>query len=205
MAAERWLREIAPYRTQQLTLKVSAAALLVIDLQNYFLDEKSHSFIPAGAAVISNVQCLIAAFRNASRPVIYTTHVHKPDGSDAGIMGWWWGDMIREGHPEAEIYPDVAPQPGEKIITKHRYSAFYNTDFETVLRCAKIEDLVICGVMTNLCCESTARDAYYRDYRVFFLADATATVRQEMHLATLMNLGYGFAHIGLTEEILQSF
>lgn len=204
-AVEKWLREIAPYRSHQLTLNVGAAALLVIDLQNYFLDEKSHSFIPAGAAVIPNVQRLVTTFRSAGRPVIYTTHVHKPDGSDAGIMGWWWGDMIREGYPEAEVYPDIAPQPGDKIIAKHRYSAFYNTDLETVLRCAKIEDLVICGVMTNLCCESTARDAYYRDYRVFFLADATATVREEMHIATLMNLGYGFAHIGSSGEILQSF
>ena len=171
-------------------------------MQNYFVDPKGRAFIQGTQAILPNIQKLIAAFREANRPVIYTTHVHKPDGSDASIMSWWWGDRILEGEKQAGIYPAIAPRPDEKIIVKHRYSAFYNTDLETILRCAKIEDLVITGVMTNLCCESTARDAYYRDYRVFFLADATTTAREEMHLATLMNLAYGFAYIGTAEEIL---
>lgn len=200
----RWLERIEPYCMHRLGLNTAAAALLVIDLQNFFLDPQSPTFTAGGAAILPNVQKLIAAFRQAGRPVIYTTHVHKPDGSDAGIMGWWWEGMCREGYPEALVHASIAPQPQDKIIVKHRYSAFYNTDLETVLRCAKIEDLVICGVMTNLCCESTARDAYYRDYRVFFLADATGTTCEEMHVATLVNLAYGFAHVGVTEEILQS-
>lgn len=201
---EKWLREIAPYRAHRLILNAPTAALLVIDLQNFFIDSTSPSFIATGEAIIPNVQKLIAAFRQAQRPVIYTTHVHKPDGSDAGIMGWWWSEMCREGYPEAEVHPSVAPEPNDRIIAKHRYSAFYNTDLETVLRSTKIEDLVICGVMTNLCCESTVRDAFFRDYRVFFLADGTATTCEEMHLATLINLSYGFAHVGSTDEILKA-
>jgi nicotinamidase-related amidase len=110
-------------------------------------------------------------------------------------MGWWWKDLIIDGTPDSEIHPDVAPLPHEKVVLKHRYSAFYHTDLETVLRVQKIRDVVICGVMTNLCCESTARDAYYRDYRVFFPVDGTATVSEEMHLASLTNLAYGFAVI----------
>lgn len=200
----KWLSELTPFRTHQLTLKRECAALLVIDMQNYFIHPDSASYIPAGSAILPNVKKLITSFREAKRPVIYTAHVHQPDGSDVGIMGWWWGDMIREGHPEAEIYSSIAPQPGEKVIKKHRYSAFYNTDLETILRCGKIEDLVICGVMTNLCCESTARDAYYRDYRVFFMADANGAMREEMHTATLVNLAYGFAHIGTSEDILST-
>ena len=85
---------------------------------------------------------------------------------------------------------------------KHRYSAFYNTDLETVLRCLKVEDLVIAGVMTNMCCESTARDAYYRDYRVFFPADGTGTINEDMHLASLLNLAYGFALVTTSEAIV---
>ncbi len=201
---EKWLQSIAPYQHHQLSLNVDSSALLVIDMQNYFIDCEGRSFLSAGKAILPNVQRLIAAFRDGRRPVIFTRHAHNPDGSDAGIMGWWWGDMIREGYPEAEVFQQIAPQPGEKIIAKHRYSAFYNTDFETVLRCTKIEDLVVCGVMTNLCCESTARDAYCRDYRVFFLADATATVSEELHLATLMNLAYGFSFVCTTEDVLAS-
>jgi len=94
----------------------------------------------------------------------------------------------------------IAPLPNEKVVLKHRYSAFFDTDLATVLRCLKIEDLVISGVMTNMCCESTARDAYYRDYRVFFPADATGTINEEMHLASLLNLSYGFAAITTTDN-----
>ncbi|HEX7342720.1 MAG TPA: isochorismatase family cysteine hydrolase [bacterium] len=203
-ATRRWLRQIEPHRMHRLKLKPAKAALLVIDLQNFFLDPKSPTYTAGGAAILPNVQKLIAAFRRAKRPIIYTTHVHKPDGSDAGIMKWWWEGMCREGYPEARVHASIAPRPADKIIVKHRYSAFYNTDLETVLRCAKIEDLVITGIMTNLCCESTARDAYYRDYRVFFLADATGSTAEELHMATLMNLAYGFSHIATTAEILKS-
>ncbi len=200
----KWLKKIEYLRYRRLTLNVDAAALLVVDMQNYFVDHSGRSFLPAGEAILPNVKKLINAFRNADRPVIFTSHAHNPDGSDAGIMGWWWGDMIREGYPEAEVHSAIVPLPTEKVISKHRYSAFYNTDLETVLRCAKIEDVVICGVMTNLCCESTARDACYRDYRVFFMADATGTVSEEMHLASLLNLAYGFAYIGTTDEIAEA-
>jgi nicotinamidase-related amidase len=133
---------------------------------------------------------LISVFRKAERPVIYTKHVHHPDKIDVGILGSWWEGMCVEGSEESEIIEDIQPTIHEKIILKHRYSAFYNTDLETILRCMKIEDLVICGIMTNMCCESTARDAYYRDYRVFFLSDATGSINEEMHLATLLNLAF---------------
>jgi len=81
------------------------------------------------------------------------------------------------------------------VVLKHRYSAFHNTDLETVLRCLKVEDVVVSGVMTNMCCESTARDTYYRDCRVFCLANATGSITEEMHLASLLNLAFGFAYV----------
>jgi nicotinamidase-related amidase len=143
----------------------------------------------------------MAAFRAAGRPVIFTRHVHHPDGLDAGIMGWWWEGMCVEGSPESEVHPDLAPLPGEKVVLKHRYSAFYDTDLETVLRCMKVEDLVITGLMTNLCCESTARDAYFRDHRVFFPADGSGSVDEELHVASLLNLAFGFAYVTTVDEI----
>lgn len=199
---QAWLTRIAPYNPPRMTLNPAKAALLVVDMQKFFLDPNSPTFTEGGIAILGNVKALIEAFRAAKRPVIYTAHVHHPDKLDAGIMEWWWEGMCLEGSEAAEIYPDIAPLPGEKVIYKHRYSAFYNTDLETVLRALKIEDLVICGVMTNLCCESTARDAYYRDYRVFFTADGTGTINEEMHIASLMNLAYGFAQVVGVEEII---
>jgi ureidoacrylate peracid hydrolase len=110
--------------------------------------------------------------------------------------------MCLEGSPESEVHPDIAPLPGEKVIFKHRYSAFYNTDLETVLRGLQVDQLVISGIMTNMCCESTARDAYFRDLRVFFLADGTGSINEEMHLASLLNLAFGFAWVTDTDSIV---
>ena len=201
-AAATWLKKIAPFNVHEMELNTARAALLVIDMQKYFLDPASPTFTCGGLAVLDNIAALIAAFRAAGRPVIYTRHVHNPDGSDLGIMDWWWEGKCYEGTPESEVHDRIAPLPGEKQIQKHRYSGFYNTDLETVLRCQGITDLAIAGIMTNMCCESTARDAYYRDYRVFFPADATGSVTEEMHVATLLNLAFGFAYVTTAEAII---
>jgi len=197
-----WLESIADHNVHEMELDMDKAALLVIDMQNFFLDPKSPSFTPGGQASVPNIKKLVEFFRSKKRPVIYTAHVHSQDGKDAGILGWWWDGMCIEGTKDAEIFPDLSPLPGERVVYKHRYSAFYNTDLETILRCQGIRDLVITGVMTNLCCESTARDAYFRDYRVKFLADATGAASEKFHMATLLNLAYGFAEICLTKDIL---
>jgi nicotinamidase-related amidase len=126
---------------------------------------------------------VLAAFRRVGRPVIYTRHVHHPEDLDSGIMGWWWGGKCLEGSPDSEVHPELAPLPRDKVVLKHRYSAFYNTDLETVLRCLKVEDLVITGIMTNMCCESSARN-------------------EEMHLASLLNLAFGFAFVTTSEAIV---
>lgn len=153
-----WLERIKSSNTHRMSLNVGKSALLVIDSQKYFFDSDSSSFTSGDAAVLRNIRNIIDGFHKAGMPVIYTCHVHRADRSDAGIMEWWWDDMCIEGSEDAKINEKIAPLATEKIIFKHRYSAFYNTDLETVLRVLKIEDLVITGIMTNLCCESTARD-----------------------------------------------
>jgi len=202
--AAGWLEQVAAYNRGQLELDPENSALLVVDMQKFFLDPDSPTYTCGGPAVLPGIARLIWAYRAAGRPVIYTQHVHNPNLSDAGIMGWWWEGMCLEGSPESAIAAEIAPLPAEKVILKHRYSAFYNTDLETVLRVLKIEDLVICGIMTNMCCESTARDAYYRDYRVFFPADGTGSISEEMHVASLLNLAFGFACITSVKGILST-
>jgi nicotinamidase-related amidase len=198
---KKWLKEVELYNQHKMKLDKDKSALIIIDMQNFFLDP-SLAFTCGGVAIIPNLKQLVESYRRAVLPIIFTRHVHHPDGIDAGIMGWWWEGMCLEGSPHSEVYPELSPLPNEKVIFKHRYSAFYNTDLETILRCLKIQDLVITGVMTNLCCESTARDAYFRDYRIFFLADGTGAVCEEMHQASLLNLAFGFAQITTTNDIL---
>ncbi len=200
-STQRWLEEIEPYNQHAMRLDTGKSALLVIDMQEFFLDPQSPTFTCGGQVILPNVKRLVDAFRAAKRPVIFTRHVHRADGSDAGIMGWWWDGMSIEGSPEFEVHSSLAPLPGEPVILKRRYSSFYNTDLDTVLRGFKVEDLVITGIMTNLCCETTARDAYMRDYRVFIPADATGSVCEEMHVASLLNLAFGFAYVATTDDI----
>jgi nicotinamidase-related amidase len=200
--AAGWLEKIDDCNQHRMRLNAAASALLVVDMQMFFLDPASPTYTCGGPAALPAIKRLAAAFRAAGRPVIFTQHVHHPNGSDLGIMGWWWEGRCLEGSEAGEIHPELRPLPGEKVVTKHRYSAFYNTDLETVLRCLKIEDLVVSGVMTNLCCESTARDAYFRDYRVFIPADGTGTITEEMHLASLLNLAFGFAFVTTGDRLI---
>lgn len=199
-----WLAQVAPYNRHAMRLQRSNSALLVIDMQKFFLDPASASYTCGGPVILPRVKQLVDAFRRAQRPVIFTRHVHHPQGTDLGIMGWWWQDNCVDGTPESEIVDELAPLPTETVIKKHRYSAFYNTDLETVLRCSDVKDLVICGVMSNMCCESTARDAYFRDYRVFFPADANGTICDEMQVATLLNLAFGFARVTTVAEVIEA-
>ncbi|MDO8847667.1 MAG: cysteine hydrolase [Coriobacteriia bacterium] len=201
--ALNWLERIQPYNQHQMRLNASASALLVIDMQDFFLEQTSPSFTCGGLAILPTLVRLVTAFRQAGRPVIFTQHVHHPDDLDSGIMGWWWEGKCLEGSAESAIHSGLSPMPGEKVVLKHRYSAFYNTDLETVLRCLKVEDLVVSGIMTNMCCESTARDAYYRDYRVFLPADGTGSIDEEMHVASLMNLAFGFAYVTTAAAIAE--
>jgi nicotinamidase-related amidase len=200
--AREWLERIRPYNQHEMRLNVAASALIVIDMQRFFLEAASPTFTCGGVAILPTVKRVIDAYRRANRPVIFTQHVHHPGDLDCGIMGWWWRGKCLEGSPESGVHADLAPMPGEKVVSKHRYSAFYNTDLETVLRCLRVEDIVVTGIMTNLCCESTARDAYYRDYRVFFLADGTGSINEEMHLASLLNLAFGFAYVVTSDAIV---
>ena len=200
---QTWLEQILPFNQHEMQLNVMASALLVVDMQRFFLNPSSPSFTCGGVAILPTVKRLIDAFRRENRPVIFTQHVHHSGDLDSGIMKSWWQGMCIEGSTDSEIHPELTPLPSEKVILKHRYSAFYNTDLETVLRCLKIEDIVVCGIMTNMCCESTARDAYYRDYRVFFLADGTGSINEEMHMASLLNLAFGFAYVTSGEAIIK--
>jgi isochorismate hydrolase len=109
--------------------------------------------------------------------------------------------LLREDNPLSEIIDELDTSRGT-ILKKSQYDAFYETRLEDILREKKITQLVICGVMTNLCCETTARSAFVRGLNVFFTVDGTATYNEKFHLATLLNLSYGFAALVLVNELL---
>ena len=91
--SQKWLENIAPFNTHTMQLNRERSALLVVDMQHFFLDPASPTFTCGGLAILPNLKKIIRAYRQAGRPVIYSKHVHHPDGLDAGIMGWWWEGM----------------------------------------------------------------------------------------------------------------
>ncbi|MHA2061569.1 MAG: isochorismatase family protein [Candidatus Sifarchaeia archaeon] len=181
------LDQIKNYNTRRAMPILEKSAILVIDMQHYF-----HDFF---APILNNVLSLIDACRTAQVKIVFTRHGHRDPKDDGGMLLKWWGDVILHGSEAWELDKELKPHPSDLIIDKNRYSAFQNTELNDWLRKNGVEDLIISGVMTNLCCETTARDAYGQDYRVFFVADATATINEELHLATLKNLAYGFSYI----------
>jgi len=91
------------------------------------------------------------------------------------------------------------------VLEKSQYDAFYHTDLYTLLSTKGIKQVVITGVITHLCCETTARSAFMRGFDVFFVVDGTATLNREFHLASLRNLSHGFAVLVLTRDVADCF
>jgi biuret amidohydrolase len=186
-------------------------AMIVVDMQNDFVAAGAAMETPAARAMVPRLVEALNICRAAGIRVIYTAHVHRRDGCDMGLFD----DMhppianraaLVDGTPGVEIYSELAPQPGEHVIKKHRYSGFFGTDLDIILREWGIETVIISGTTTENCCHATARDAMFRNYKVVFLSDVTATYdypdrgfgpmpNAEVHHATLVILAASTAHV----------
>jgi isochorismate hydrolase len=190
------IKGLSPYRERKAKVNLKQAGLLVIDMQNFFGR--------IAQPVLGNILRVVQACRKRNISIIFTQHGHTDPERDGGVLGEWWGQMIVNGTEDWKFLPEIKIEPKDIVLPKKRYSAFFETDLDKILRSKGIQDLIISGVMTNLCCETTARDAFMRDYRVFFLIDGTATGRREHHLASLKNLGFGFAYLMTCEELIKN-
>jgi len=194
------LEEISRLRARHdLTLSPKRSALLIVDMQRYFLEDSSHAFIPAARAIVPRITKLIHAYSQHGRAIVFTRHLNTD--ADAGMMSRWWQDLIRKDDPASEIIPEFDTCRGV-VIEKSQYDAFHKTQLEEILRQKGVTQVVICGVMTHLCCETTARSAFVRGFEVFFTVDGTATHTEAFQRATLLNLAHGFAIPVLAEEVI---
>jgi bifunctional isochorismate lyase/aryl carrier protein len=198
----KWMETLNEQRRRHRDFKYipEDSALLVIDMQNYFISDDAHAFIPVGKFILAQIQKLILGYNTLSLPVIFTRYcVEKKDPQD--IMDRWWGDVLLCDDPISKLRDELEKVKGT-IIKKPGYSAFFKTDLDRILEEKKITQLVITGVMTHLCCETTAREAFQRGFEVYFVIDGTGTYDEEIHTATLFNLSHGFAVPVTTDEIL---
>jgi ureidoacrylate peracid hydrolase len=194
------------------------AALIIVDMENDFVKPGASFEVEAGRTMLPKLKKLISFCRQSGIAVIYTTHAHRSDGSDKGRFADIYppiaeGSGLVDGTDGIEIYDEIAPEPGEVIIKKHRYSAFFGTDLDIILRGLGTDTVIVTGVTTENCCHATARDAMFNDYRVAFISDCTGTVAypdlgygalsaDELHRSTLIALAFSTAHVMTTAECM---
>ncbi|MBM3153342.1 MAG: isochorismatase family protein [Chloroflexi bacterium] len=202
--SRRMLKDLERFRQRHASQRFSPrrAALLVLDMQEYFLSPDSHAFIPSAPAILAGIQGLVRQFHTFMRPVILTCHTNTP--ADAGMIAEWWQDLIAPGSPESRLAAGLDTTLGQ-VLRKNRYDAFQGAPLLQILQNLAVDQLVITGVMTHLCCETTARSAFGLGFNVFFTVDGTATYNEEFHRSTLLNLAHGFALPVLVSEIASGF
>jgi ureidoacrylate peracid hydrolase len=186
--------------------------LIVVDMQNGFCHAEG-SFAKLGLDVtmtngaIAGCARLVALARKAGVPIVFTRYVYRPDYLDGGILVQELMPVIAEvgsltaGSWDAEIVDELQPDSQDFVIDKNRYSAFYGTGLDPILTSIGAESVVVCGVTTNMCVETTARDAMQRDYRTFVVRDATGELDAQRHEFALATLGFGFGRIVTVDEI----
>ena len=186
-------------RPMPFAIDPSRTAVIVLDMQNDFAS-KGGAFARAGLDIgpvqstIAPIAHVLATAREADMKVIYLKMAFRPDLSDVGAAdskNWGLHTFLRMGEPvtgpdgqpsrpfikdtwNTEIVSELTPQPSDIVVTKHRFSGFYGTDLDVILRGLEIKNLVFTGCTTSVCVESTLRDAMFRDYRCLLLADCTA-------------------------------
>ena len=190
---------IVDAQPEALTIDATQTAVVVVDMQNDFGHEGG-MFAQAGIdisgirAAIEPTARVLTAARHAGLTVVYLKMAYRPDLSDAGgpdTPSWRKQLPLRIGEPTSapdgsasrilirdtwntDIVPELAPDPNDVVMYKHRYSGFYETELDQVLKSRSIKTLVFTGCTTSVCVESTMRDAMFRDYRCLLLADCTA-------------------------------
>jgi len=185
-------------------------AMIVVDMQNDFVASGAAMETPAAREIVPKLAEALRICRDAGIKIIYTAHVHRRDGSDMGLFDDLHPPIatrnaLVDGTPGVDIYPELAPAVGEHVIKKHRYSGFFGTDLDIILREWGVDTVIVSGTTTENCCHATARDAMFRNYQVVFLSDATATydypdrgfgaLAAAVHHATLVVLAASTAHV----------
>jgi len=203
-----------------------ASALLIVDMNRSHLDhEIGHLLVKKEDAdhIIANAVRLRRAWRAAGRPVIFVRTHHRGNPATGELIdnkNPFWMDQHRkpipglgiprksiavEGSPVTEVVKELAPEPGEHTVFKHRYSPFHNTDLELLLRNLGVDSLFVCGVNTNNCILCTCFEAFNRDYRVYLVEDVCASMNgEEYHRAAVKLIAAALAWVVKADDVINA-
>lgn len=192
------------------------SALIVVDMQNGFVHAEgscARSGFPVAALAPAVAPCraAIEIARRAGVPVVFTRYTYRADFKDGGFMLREKFPMLADakaliaGSWDQAILDALAPMPGDFIIDKNRPSSFYGTPLESYLKGLDVDEVVVCGVTTNCCVETTVRDAAQRDCRTFVLSDAVAEWDPERQQGALKTMDILFAHLLTIEQLKRAW
>lgn len=175
------------------------AALLIHDMQQYFLDFYDHSAAPI-PALLTNIAQLRDACDAAAIPVYYTAQPAQQSAAQRGLLQDWWGPGITARPERAGVVPELAPRAQDTVLDKWRYSAFVRSDFLQRLQQSGRDQLIICGVYAHIGCLQTAADAFMHDIQPFLIGDAVADFSAEQQQ---MGLDYVAQRCGVVLNLAQ--
>lgn len=190
----------------------STSALIIVDMQRDFVEEGRPMEVPMAREKAPAMRELIDASRTAEVPIIFTQHVlfdsfdvsplessNNPSLLNSGM---------RAGSDGIEIIPELGATDNDLYVRKHRYDAFHNTNLETLLNTVRgyrgIDTIMIAGTLTEVCCESTARSAFMRDFKVVFAEDSTGALSSAAQTATTDVISKFFGRVLSNQEIVQA-
>lgn len=193
-------------------------ALLIVDVQNDFAADggamhREGRDVSMAQAMVPRLERLLEAARAAKVRIVWIRNVYNT-GPNWYLSEVWLEQAKRRRNGAYVDYPvcepqqwngdfyKISPKPDEVIVTKHRYGAFESSDLDLVLRSRGIRTVIMTGIATNVCVETTARQAFLRDYYVVFTSDCTATYSQAQHDATLFNIDQFFGQVVTSEEVM---
>ena len=219
---------IVPAKPEPITLDIERTALIVVDMQNAFC-KKEGMLDVLGALnevkvrrIIETDKKLIEVSRNKGIKVIYLRMTYSPDLTDAGgaeSPNYWKelgliamrenpelkGRFLISGTWDWEIIDELKPQPGDIVINKSRYSGFVNTNLDEILKTQSIKHLIFLGLVTNVCVESTLRDAYFHEYFPVLVSDGCGNLGPEFtQKATIWNVTRVFGWVTTSHDLVKA-
>ena len=195
-------------------LDVSKMVLVIVDMQNVFCEPGGALEIAASRDTADNINRLADACRAAKIPVVWIRSYHPAGGADWKMFfdyfisperGKMAAEQLLADHPGSQIYSEMRVAPSDFIVSKNRYSCFIpgSSSLERLLRSQNRDTIIICGTRSNVCCESTTRDAMMLDFKVLFVSDGTSAMSAAEHQATLDTLAQSFADVVTTDEVIR--
>ncbi|MGY6536561.1 MAG: isochorismatase family protein [Pararhodobacter sp.] len=194
-------------------LPPARCALVVIDMQHIFCAEGALLEVPMARAIVPAINRMARAMRAAGGAVVWVRSAFPPSQRDWHVMfdavmppdfGARICDSLQHGRPEHALFDGLTPEPEDIEVEKDRFSAFLPgaCPLPDMLRARGIDTVLIAGTMTNVCCESSARDAMMENFRVILLSDANAARSDAEHMGSLITIARSFGDVQQVDEAI---